>query len=391
MMNHIYLDHSATTPVDEQVVAAMLPYWTQGYGNPSSGHHYGREAKKGLETARRQIADLLGAKSSEIVFTGCGSEADNLALRGAMWAARQSGRGNHLITSTIEHEAVLVTAEQLRDTFGFEITVVGVDEDGRVNPADVQAALRPDTALVSIMAANNAIGTIQPILEIGQLVQEHGALFHSDAVQAMHVLDWRLNEMPIDLLCLAPHKFYGPKGVGIFYVRDGVELVTSMTGGGQEEGRRSGTVNVPFAVGAAKAVELAINNREAYNQHCLTLRDRLIDGLLSAFPADQIRLTGHRTERLPHHASFAFNQLTGNDMLINLDLLGVSASSGSACATGNPEPSHTLQAIGLADNWTRGGLRLTVGKHNTTADIDHVVQNLPAAIKKLQSFTAVYS
>jgi len=386
----IYLDHSATTPTDPQVIEAMLPYWTQGYGNPSSSHFHGREAKKGLEIARRKIAELLNAKPSEIIFTGCGSEADNLALRGAMWSARQSGHGNHLITSTIEHEAVLKTAEQLRDSFDFEVTIVGVDQHGRVDPADIQAALRPDTALVSIMAANNAIGTIQPILEIGELVQAHGALFHSDAIQALHVFDWDLANMPLDLFCLAPHKFYGPKGVGIFYVRQGINIFPNLTGGGQEDGRRPGTVNVPFAVGAAKALELALAEHDTYITHNQTLRDRLIDGLLGALPAEQIQLTGHPTERLAHHASFALRHLTGNDMLINLDLLGISASSGSACATGNPEPSHTLQAIGLSDEWTRGGLRLTVGKQNTAEHIDHVINNLPSAIEKLYRFNAVY-
>lgn len=387
-MTPIYLDHSATTPCDPQVISAMLPYWTTFYGNPSSSHQFGREAKSGLENARRTIAQLLQAKPAEIIFTGCGSESDNLALRGVMWHARQTGRGNHLITSIIEHEAVLATAEQLRDLHGFEVTILGVDEHGRVKLPELEAAIRPDTVLISIMAANNEIGTIQPFLEIGQLARERGILFHTDAIQAVSLTTWDLAHMPIDLLSLAPHKFYGPKGVGILYVRQGVNLLPSQTGGGQENGRRPGTVNVPLAIGAAKALELACAERESYTAHCLALRDKLITGLLSSFPAELCRLTGHPTARLPHHASFAFRGLTGNDMLMHLDMVGISASSGSACATGNPEPSHVLQALGLPAEWTMGGLRLTVGKQNSPAEMDMVLEKLPQAIGKLERFVS---
>jgi cysteine desulfurase len=373
-----------------QVIEAMLPYWTTYYGNPSSSHQFGREAKSGLENGRRTIAQLLNAKPSEIIFTGCGSESDNLALRGVMWHARQTGRGNHLITSVLEHEAVLATAEQLRDLHGFELTVLGVDEHGRVNLNEVEAAIRPDTVLISIMAANNEIGTVQPFLEIGQLARERGVLFHTDAIQAVSLTAWDLATMPIDLLSLAPHKFYGPKGVGILYVRQGINLIPSQTGGGQENGRRPGTVNVPFAVGAAKALELACAERESYTHHCLTLRNKLIEGLLSRFPAGECRLTGHPTERLPHHASFALRGLTGNDMLMHLDMVGISASSGSACATGNPEPSHVLQAIGLGPEWTMGGLRLTVGKQNSPAEIEIVLEKLPQTLHKLKQFVTIY-
>lgn len=382
----IYFDHSATTPVDPRVIEAMLPYWTEHYGNPSSSHAHGRAAQFGLSQARRKIATLLGAQSNEILFTGCGSESNNLALRGAMW---QAG-GGHLIVSAIEHEAVLATAVQLRDQFGCGLTVIEVDEHGRVDPATVLAAIQPDTVLISIMAANNEIGTIQPIMEIGAIARDHGVLFHTDAIQAATAFEWDLAQMPIDLMSLAPHKFYGPKGVGLLYVRQGVKLVSALTGGGQEDGRRAGTVNVPFAVGAARALELALEQRTEDVAHYTLLRDHLISGLLSDFPPSHCRLTGHPSQRLAHHASFAFHGLTGNDMLMHLDMLGVSASSGSACATGNPEPSAVLQAIGLPDAWARGGLRLTLGRQNRLAEVEYLLAELPPAWHKLQLFTAVY-
>jgi cysteine desulfurase len=394
----IYFDHSATTPVDPAVVAAMLPYWTEQYGNPSSIHAHGRVAHQALSQARRTIAELLGAAHPhEIIFTGCGSESNNLALRGVMASARAAvtGQGGHLITSAIEHEAVLATAVQLRDYFGYGLTVVGVDEHGRVDPAAIAAAIRPDTRLISIMAANNEIGTLQPILEIGQIARDHGILFHTDAIQAAVAFDWpwQLKEQPIDLLSLAPHKFYGPKGVGILYVRQGVQLLPSLTGGGQEEGRRAGTSNVPLAVGAAKALEIALQRRTADRAHYQNLRDQLLTQFLALFPADSCRLTGHPdpAERLPHHASFAFRGLTGNDLLMQLDMLGVCASSGSACATGNPEPSPVLQAIGLPEAWTRGGLRLSLGRQNTAVEITYLLEQFPAAWQKLQMFATVYN
>ncbi|HID53311.1 MAG TPA: cysteine desulfurase [Anaerolineae bacterium] len=382
-MQNIYLDHGATTPVHPQVIEAMLPYWTEHYGNPSSGHAYGRAASFGLEEARRTMADLLHAQPAEIVFTGCGSESDNLAVRGAMWAARANGLGNHLITSCIEHEAVLETAVQLRDYFDFDLTILPVDEYGRVSPADVQAAIRPDTALISIMAANNEIGTLQPIQEIGAMARDYGILFHTDAIQAAATTRWNMPEMPIDLLSIAPHKFYGPKGVGVLYVRQGIELISSLTGGGQEDGRRSGTVNVAFAVGAAKAFTLAQNEMAERIAHYTTLRDRLIQGILAAIPPEEIILTGHPDERLPHHASFALRHLSGNDLLMHLDMAGISASSGSACKTGNPKPSPILEALGLGAEWTTGGLRFTVGAQNTPEEIEYAINTLPDVVAKV--------
>lgn len=387
---HIYMDHGASTPVRQEVVEAMLPYWTEHYGNPASAHFFGREAGQGLEKSRRQIADLLNARPTEIVFTGCGSESDNLALRGVMWAARERGKGNHLIVSAIEHNAILDTASQLRDHFDFDITILPVDGMGKIDLDELESAIRPDTVLISIMAANNEIGTFQPFEAIGRLAHEHGVLYHTDAVQAAAFVSWDLKSQPIDLMSIAPHKFYGPKGVGILYVQKDVELVSSLTGGGQEDGRRAGTVNVPFAVGSAESLRLALEEREQNIAHYESLRDRLIDGVLAALPEDCI-LTGHPTDRLPHNASFAVRGVSGNDLLVHLDVAGVCSSSGSACKTGNPKPSAILEAIGLDEEWTRGGLRLTVGRQNTMADVEYVVEKLPGIVKTVRNFSLMFA
>ena len=384
---HIYMDHSATTPVYPEVVEAMLPYWTETYGNPASTHMYGRRAQNGLELSRQTIARLLNCKPNEIIFTGCGSESDNLAIRGAMYAARRDGNGNHIITSCIEHKAILETSEQLADQFGFEVTVLGVDKCGRIQPDALRAALRPDTVLVSIMAANNEIGTMQPIEELGQIAQAHGALFHTDAVQAGGYRRWDLQALPIDMMSLAPHKFHGPKGVGILYIREGVDIEPALTGGGQENGQRPGTVNVPFAVGAAKAFELAMERVDENVAHCKAVRDRLVT-LITKNVGEGCVYTGDPVDRLPHHASFAFENLSGNDLLINLDLNGLAASSGSACSSGNPKPSHTLVAMGLDARYTKGGLRLTVGEQNTIEDAERAAEIVVDAVHKLRQFQA---
>ncbi len=385
----IYLDHGASTPVDPRVLAAMLPYWTEIYGNPSSSHRYGRSAFMALEEARAAVGSLIHAQPEEIVFTGCGSESDNLALRGVMWAARANGTGNHLIVSAIEHSAVLQTAVQLRDQFHFDLTILPVDENGQIRPDELAAAIRPDTALISIMAANNEIGSFQPIQTIGELARARGVLFHTDAIQASAVRRWDVASQPIDLLSMAPHKFYGPKGVGVLYVRQGIDLISPLTGGGQEDGRRAGTSNVAFAVGTAVALQLVDQELESRAAHYQALTRRLTTGLLAAFPED-CRQTGHPTDRLPHNASFAFRHLSGNDLLMHLDMAGIAASSGSACKTGNPKPAATLQAIGLDDAWTKGGLRLTVGMQTTQEDIDYTLEKLQAIVGRLQRLTAVY-
>jgi cysteine desulfurase len=299
-----------------------------------------------------------------------------------MWAAREAGRGNHLITSAIEHKAVLETSLDLRDRHGFDVSVVGVDDLGRVDPDEVAAEIRPGTVLISIMAASNEIGTIQPIQEIGALAREHGVHLHTDAVQAAAHMSWHLARQPIDLMSLSPHKFYGPKGFGILYLRRGLGVTPLVTGGGQEEGRRSGTSNVAFAVGAAEALRLAVSERENNGAHFRQLRDQIFAGVASAAGADCL-LTGDPRNRLPNHASFAFRGLSGNEMLMHLDLAGISASSGSACLTGDPQPSAVLQALGLSDEWTRGGLRLTVGRQNTAAEVQHLLHVLPPIIDRM--------
>lgn len=387
--NVIYLDHSATTPVHPAVVEAMAPYWTEQYGNPSSHHRTGYIAARAVSAARSRVADILGVDPDAIVFTGCGSESNNIALRGVMTAARAAGRGNHLITSAIEHSAVLATARQLRDYFGFDLTILPVDEFGRVRLADVEAAIRPDTALISVMAANNEIGSIQPWQEIGALARSRGILFHTDAVQLIASRKWDLASEPIDLMTIAPHKFYGPKGVGILVVRPGTEIITSQSGGGHEGGLRAGTLNVPLIVGAAEALSLAATELDQRRDHVIPLRNRLLTELPAALP-DLCIVTGHPAERLPHHASFAFRGLSGNDLLIHLDVAGIAASSGSACSSGDPKPSAVLEALGLGPEWTKGGLRLTLGIHNTTDEIEYTVKTLTAIARDLAALEAAF-
>ena len=373
--NIIYMDHSATTPVLPAVVEAMAPYWNEQYGNPSSHHRTGYIAARAVNAARERVADILGTEPDAIVFTGCGSESNNIALRGVLTAARTAGRGKHLITSAVEHSAVLATARQLRDYFGFELTILPTDEYGRVRLTDVEAAIRPDTALISVMAANNEIGSIQPWQEIGALARSRGILFHTDAVQLIASRKWNLGVEPVDLMTIASHKFYGPKGVGILVVRPGTEIITSQSGGGHEGGLRAGTHNVPLIVGAAEALSLAAAEMDERRAHVLPLRDRLLTELPAAL-TDICIVTGHPTERLPHHASFAFKGLSGNDLLIHLDVAGIAAGSGSACSSGDPKPSAVLEALGLGPEWTKGGLRLTLGIHNTADEVDYTVKTL---------------
>ncbi|MBN2470025.1 MAG: cysteine desulfurase [Anaerolineae bacterium] len=382
----VYLDHAATTPVDSRVLEAMLPYFSDIYGNPSAIHRLGRAAESAVEEARERVAQVLNCQPGEIVFTSCGSESDNLALRGVLLTARQQGRGQHLITTPIEHSAVSKTAHQLADLLDFALTVVPVDQYGRVNPADVEQAIRPDTALISIMYANNEVGTIQPIRELAALARERGVLFHTDAVQAAGQLPLDVQDLGVDLLAISAHKFYGPKGIGALYVRDGVQLAPSQSGGGQEHGLRAGTHNVAFIVGLATALELAYTDMEAHNAHYRRLRDRLIDGILASVP--DARLTGHPAERLPNNASFAFQHTDGNALLMHLDLQGIAASSGSACKVGNPEPSSVLLSMGFDAAWAGGGLRLTVGRQTADDDMDYVLRSLPDAVARVRKLGA---
>lgn len=377
----IYLDHSATTAVDPRVVEAMLPYWTEMWGNPSSIYGLGRRASAALEDARARVARVLNCQPAEIVFTSCGTESDNLALRGIALVASAHGK-RHIITTPIEHHAVIHTVEALVEHLDFEVTYLPVDRAGLVSPADVEAALRPDTALISVMYANNEVGTVEPIAEIGAIARRHGVPFHTDAVQAGPILPLDVQALNVDLLALSAHKFHGPKGIGLLYVRRGVRLIPTQTGGSQERGRRAGTENVPYIVGMARALELAQSEREAEWVRLTALRERLWARLSAAI--SEIELTGHPTQRLPGHLSLIVHGVEAQNLLIALDLIGVAASSGSACSSGAPTPSHVLTAMGYKPVEALGALRLTLGRENTEADVDFVVEKLPAIVKRLR-------
>lgn len=383
----IYLDHAATTALDPRVIEAMLPYFLQQPGNPSSIHQPGRIALQALDDAREIVAMALGAQLREIIFTGGGSEANNLAIKGVALAQQQKGKGSHLITSAIEHHAVLHAIEYLQP-FGFTMTVLPVDAGGLVRPDDLRAALRPDTVLVSIMYANNEIGTIQPIAELGAICREHGVPFHTDAVQAVGSLPLDVQALNVDLLSLAAHKFYGPKGVGVLYARRGIPLLPQINGGGQERRRRAGTENVPGIVGLGTALSLAEERREGYVAHCIALRDRLIDGLQERIAG--VRLNGERVRRLPNNANLAFDYIEGESLLLLLDQHGICASSGSACTSGSLEPSHVLTALGLTPEQAIGSVRFTVGKDITHADIDTVLELMPGMVAQLRDVSLLY-
>ncbi len=377
----IYLDHAATTPLDERVLEAMLPYLGERFGNPSSLHRLGREARRAVDEARQTVADILHASPSEIVFTSSGTEADNLALRGVAQAMREEGRGQGIVTSSIEHHAILHTVDAL-DEAGYPATIVPVDGDGLVQAGELERAIRPGTALVSIMYANNEVGTVQPLAELAAVAHAHSAYFHTDAVQAAAYLSLDVDELGVDLLSLSAHKFYGPKGIGLLYVRRGVPLVPQILGGGQERGRRSSTENVAGIVGLAAALRLAQEGREEYNAHCLALRERLIAGVLQGIP--EARLTGHRTQRLPNNASFCFAGADGESILVKLDQLGICASSGSACTAGTLEPSHVLTALRIPREMALGSLRLSVGRGNTPDEIERLLEVLPGIMGQLR-------
>lgn len=378
----VYLDYAATTPVDNRVLDAMMPYFTRQFGNPSSVHTFGQQAEAALENAREDVARALNCTPPEVIFTSCGSESDNLALRGAALAARQQRGANHLLISPVEHHAVSHTALQLAELHGFDLEWLPVDEFGRVSPTEVAARLRDDTALVSVMYANNEIGTLNPIAEIGTICRKHGVIFHTDAVQGAAYLTADVEALNVDLLAIGAHKFYGPKGVGALYVRRGTPIVTVQTGGGQEFGLRAGTSNVPYIVGLSEAFRLVQEERETRLAHLRSLRDRIIGEILERIPNS--RLTGHPHERLPNHASFVFRGVDGNALLMLLDVEGFACSSGSACKTGDPEPSEVLTALGLNRDWALGSLRVTVGVHTTTKDVERFINTLPGLVEKVR-------
>lgn len=383
-MNRIYLDNAATTAVAPEVLEAMLPYFTTVYGNPSSIHATGREAHKAVDQARRQVAAAIGAQPQEIYFTAGGSESDNWAIKGTAFA-RQS-KGNHIITTAIEHHAVLHTCAWL-EKHGFEVTYLPVDSDGLVNPADVEKAITDKTILISVMMANNEIGTIEPIKEIGQIARAHKILFHTDAVQAVGAIPVDVNDLGVDMLSMSGHKFHGPKGIGALYIRKGVRIDTLIHGGAQERGLRAGTENLPGIVGIGKAIELATAHLEENARRMTALRDKLIDGIMER--VEDVRLNGHRTRRLPNNCNVSIRYIEGEAMLLRLDLAGIAASSGSACTSGSLDPSHVLLAIGLPHEIAHGSLRMTLGTDTTEADIDQVLDTLPGIVKNLRDMSVL--
>jgi cysteine desulfurase len=383
MTNRIYLDFAATTPVDERVLQAMLPYFSQDFGNSSSVHFFGQRAEAALEHARETLANGLNCRSDEVIFTSCGSESDNLALRGVALAARRQRKANHLLIAPLEHHAVSRTALQLADLHGFDVEFLPNDATGRTQADEVARRLRPDTALVSVMYANNEIGTINPIAKIGEVCRQRGIPFHTDAVQAAAYLPVDVQALKIDLLSLGAHKFYGPNGVGALYVRKGTPILPVQTGGGQEFGLRAGTHNTPYLVGMAEAFRLAQVERQQRVQHLLPLRDRILGQVLEEIP--DARLTGHPQERLPNHASFVFKGVDGNTLLMMLDAQGFACSSGSACKTGSPEPSDVLTALGYEREWALGSLRITLGVSTSPDDVEAFLKALPEVIARNRS------
>ncbi len=385
-MKRIYLDYAATTPVHPEVVKAMAPYLTKIFGNPSSIYSYGQEAKAAIEENRRKIASFIGCRSEEIVFTSGGSESNNFALKGVAFS--RPDKGGRIIISAVEHHAVSEPVKFLARQ-GFEVVVVPVDGEGRVDPAEVKRAINDKTILVSVMHANNEIGTIQPIAEIGALCREQGVVFHTDAVQTIGHLPVSVEELNVDLLSCSAHKFYGPKGVGFLYVRRGVKVAPLIQGGSQETNRRAGTENIAGIVGLGKAVALAAREMAAEDKRLRALRDKLIAGLLQAVPDS--RLNGHPRHRLPNNVNLSFAYVEGESMLLNLDLEGVAVSTGSACTSSTLEPSSVLLAIGLAPERAHGSIRFTLGKWTTPAEVDRVLDIFPGIVARLRAMSPLYS
>lgn len=384
-MKRVYMDNAATTALRRDVLDAMMPYLTDIYGNPSSLHYFGQEAHKAVENARHQVASALNAEDNEIVFTGCGTEADNMALKGI--AEKYQSKGKHIITSSVEHHAILHTCEYL-EKHGFEVTYLPVDEYGMVKAEQVRDAIRSDTILVSIMFANNEVGTIMPIKEIGAVCREKGVFFHTDAVQAVGHVAIDVKAMNIDLLSLSAHKLHGPKGVGALYIRKGIVVPPLLHGGAQERRKRAGTENVAGIVGLGKAIEIACSDIEGTAKRMCYLRDKLINGIEASIP--EVKLNGHRTERLPGNVNFSIKCIEGESILLMLDINGIAASSGSACTSGSLDPSHVLLAMGMPHETAHGSLRLTLGDDTTEDDIDYVLEVLPEIVVKLRKMSPLY-
>jgi cysteine desulfurase len=381
----VYMDHAATTYTKPEVLEAMMPYFTEQFGNASSIYNFGRRSKAAIEEAREKVAKALNALPDEIYFTGGGSEADNWAIKGVAFANRN--KGNHIITTKIEHHAVLHTCEYLEKQ-GFDVTYLDVDEYGLINLEDLKNAITDKTILITIMFANNEIGTIQPIAEIGKIARERGIYFHTDAVQAVGNVEIDVKEMNIDMLSLAGHKFYGPKGVGALYIRKGVKIDNLIHGGGQERKRRAGTENLPGIVGLARAIELATSNIEEHNRKIKSMRDRLLKGIMDKIP--YTKLNGHPEKRLPGNINVSFQFIEGESLLLLLDHYGICASTGSACSSGSLDPSHVLMAIGLPHEIAHGSLRLSLGDLNKEEDVDYVLEVLPQIVQRLRDMSPLY-
>ena len=380
-----YFDHAATTPVDPRVLQKMLPYFTENFGNPNSQHAYGRRTAAAVDEARDTVAALIGAKPSEIYFTSGGTESDNWALRGAAHANAE--RGKHLIVSAVEHPAMISTARELQKE-GFEVTFAAVDEFGKVDLQKLKDSIRPDTTFIGVMTANNEIGTIQPIAEISALARERGITFFTDAVQAAGALKLNVKEPTVDMLSFSGHKFYGPKGVGVLYVRSGVRVGKIITGGHQERSMRGGTTNVPGIVGLAEAFRLANEEMAQNNAHISAIRDRFIARVLREIP--YVKLNGHPKDRLPNNANFSFRYIEGESLLFSLDLAGIAVSSGSACSSGSLEPSHVLLATGLPEGLAHGSIRFSFGKENTAEQIDIAVEQLKEIVVRLRNLSPLF-
>jgi cysteine desulfurase len=384
-VNKIYLDYAATTPIDRRVFDAMLPYFRENFGNSSSTHEYGQKADAALESARTRIAEALHCQPNEIIFTSGGSESDNLALRGVAFAERKRRGAAHILISPIEHPAVSRTAEQLAREFGFTLEYLPVDVHGIVSPDEVARRIREDTALVSVMLANNEIGTVNPISEIGSICRSNGIPFHTDAVQAAAYLPVDVQDLNVDLVSLGAHKFYGPKGIGALYIHKGTPILSMQTGGEQESGLRAGTHNIPYIVGFAEALHLAVVEREERRKLVQPMRDFMIGKALEEIPGSH--LTGHPALRMPNHASFVFEGVDGNALLMMLDVAGFACSSGSACKTGNPEPSGVLLALGLPRMLALGSLRITLGKETSPAEVEEFTRRLPEIVSKARQLS----
>lgn len=385
MKKYIYMDNAATTQVKKEVLEEMLPYFTEKYGNPSSVYSLGSQSRRAVEDAREKVANAIGAEKREIFFTGGGSEADNWAVKGVAYG--NLNKGNHIITTKVEHHALLHTCEYLEKR-GFEVTYLDVDEYGLIDLEQLKKAITDKTILISVMFANNEIGTIQPIKEIGAIAKENKIFFHTDAVQAIGNIKIDVNDLNIDLLSMSAHKFYGPKGVGALFIRQGVKIDPLIAGGAQERNRRAGTENVPSIVGMGKAIELAYENLDEHNDRLIKMRDSLIEKIKSSI--DHVRLNGHPTKRLPGNVNMCFQFIEGESLLLSLDLEGIAGSSGSACTSGSLDPSHVLLAIGLPHEIAHGSLRLTLGDFNEEDELDYVVEKLVKIVARLRSMSPLY-